>query len=191
MKRYGYARVSTFGQAAHGNSLEAQTEALKAAGAEEIVSDSWTGKTMDRPGLQKLLGRLQPGDELIVTKLDRFARTVGQASDLITNLIDRGVVVNVLNIGRLTNDATSILMRNMLLAFAQFERDMIVERTQEGRAVARTKPGYREGRHRKYSHQQLDHAMELLKDHSYSQVASLTGISTATLAREKRRRKEA
>lgn len=189
--KYGYARVSTVGQMAHGNSLEAQEEELKKAGAEEIVSDSWTGKTMDRPGLQKLLGRLQPGDEIIVTKLDRFARTVGQASDLITDLIDRGVVVNVLNIGRLSNDATSTLLRNVLLAFGQFEREMIVERTQEGRAVARTKPGYREGRHRKYSVAKMDHAMELLKDHSYSQVASLTGISTATLAREKRRRKEA
>ena len=65
---------------------------------------------------------------------------------------------------------------------------MIVERTQEGRSIARQKPGYREGRPKKYSSAQIDHAIDLLSDHSYTQVVDMTGISRATLAREKRRR---
>ena len=176
---YGYARVSTYGQAAHGNSLEEQKRQLRKAGAEEIFADVFTGKTTERPELQKLVDRLKNGDTLIVTKLDRLGRSVAQASALITKLIDAGITVNVL---------VSTLLRNILLSFAQFERDMIVERTQEGRAIARQRDGYREGRPKKYTRAQIDHAMELLDDHSYKQVVEMTGISRATLAREKQKK---
>lgn len=186
-KIYGYARVSTVGQAKDGNSLEVQESALRAAGATEIFVDAFTGTKMERPEFDRMNSLLQKGDTLIVTKLDRFARTVGQASELITDLIDRGVKVNVLNLGVLDNSSMSVLMRNILLSFAQFERDMIVQRTQEGRAIARTKEGYREGRPKKYTGAQLRHAMELLKDHSYTQVARMTGISKSTLLREKKK----
>ena len=94
----------------------------------------------------------------------------------------------MLNVGVLSNDSVSVLLRNILLSFAQFERDMIVERTQEGRAIARQRDGYREGRPRKYSRKQMDHAMDLLDGYSYKQVVEMTGISRATLARERRRR---
>lgn len=187
---YGYARVSTSGQAKDGNSLEAQENALRTAGATEIFVDTFTGTKMERPEFDRLNALLKTGDVLIVTKLDRFARTVGQASELITSLIDRGITVNVLNLGILDNSSISVLMRNILLSFAQFERDMIVQRTQEGRAVARTKEGYREGRPKKYTGPQLRHAMDLLKDHSYTQVAAMTGISKSTLIREKKRYQE-
>ena len=136
---YGYARVSTYGQAAHGNSLEEQKRQLRLAGAEEIYADIFTGKTTERPELKKLVGCLNKGDTLIVTKLDRLGRSVAQASALITKLIDAGITVNVLNVGVLSNDSVS-------------------------------------------------HAMELLDDHSYKQVVEMTGISKATLAREKLRR---
>ena len=81
---YGYARVSTKGQAKDGNSLESQQAALKTAGAEKIYVDSFTGTKMNRPQFSELVDVLKPGDTLIVTKLDRFARSISQASDLIT-----------------------------------------------------------------------------------------------------------
>lgn len=143
---YGYARVSTKGQAKDGNSLESQERVLREAGAEVVYTDSFTGTKMDRPQFSLLLNKLESGDTLIVTKLDRFARSVGQASDVITKLIDRGVTVHVLNLGVLSNDSVSTLLRNVLLSFAQFERDMIVQRTQEGKAIARENPDWREGR---------------------------------------------
>lgn len=185
---YGYARVSTYKQAAHGNSLEEQKSQLMAAGAKTVYVDVFTGKKMERPKLQELVKKLKEGDTLVVTKLDRLGRTVSQASELITTLLDTGVTINVLNLGILSNNSVSTLMRNILLCFAQYERDMIVERTQEGRSIARQKPGYREGRPKKYSSAQIDHAIDLLSDHSYTQVVDMTGISRATLAREKRRR---
>ena len=187
---YGYARVSTVGQARDGNSLEAQKAALTAAGAQEIFVDRFTGTKLDRPEFDRLRVALRPGDMLIVTRLDRFARTVGQASELITELIDSGVTVNVLNLGVLSNDSMSVLMRNILLSFAQFERDMIVQRTQEGKAIARTRPGYREGRKPKFSPEQIRHALELLQGHSYTQVEKMTGISKSTLIRAMKKHKE-
>lgn len=84
------------------------------------------------------------------------------------------------------NTPASKLVRNIFFAFAEFERDMIVERTQEGKEVAKKKPGYREGRPKKYSKAQISHALELLEDHSYTQVEDLTGISKSTLIRAKK-----
>lgn len=185
--KYGYIRVSSKGQARDGNSLENQENQLRAAGAEKIYKDVFTGKTMNRPQLNKLIEKAEDGDTIIVTKLDRFARSIGQASETITQLIDRGIRVEVLNVGVLDNSSVSTLFRNMLLSFAQFERDMIVERTQEGKAIARQKPGYREGRPR-IEKTRMDHAMELLEKESYNQVASETGISKSTLIRERKRR---
>ena len=187
---YGYARVSTVGQARDGNSLEAQKVALTAAGAQEIFVDRFTGTKIERPEFARLRALLREGDTLIVTKLDRFARTVGQASELITELIDAGVTVNVLNLGVLDNSSMSVLMRNILLSFSQFERDMIIQRTQEGKAIARMKPGYREGRKPKYTPEQIRHALDLLQEHSYTQVERMTGISKSTLIRAMRKHKE-
>lgn len=185
--KYGYIRVSTRGQAAEGNSLEAQREALIAAGADTIFEDVMTGKNLDRPAFDEMLQTVHDGDEIIVTKLDRFARSVGQASELIAKLIDDGITVYVLNVGKLDNSPTGTLMRNMLLSFAQFERELIIERTQEGKAIARQKPDYHEGRPSKFSRQQIKHALELLKDYSYSQVSEMTGISKSTLVRNMRK----
>ena len=127
---YGYGRVSTKGQAKDGNSLEAQERLLKEHGAEVIYMDSFTGTKLTRPVFDKLIKKLSAGDTLVVAKLDGFARSVSQASDLITELIDKGVRVDVCNLGILDNGSMSTLMRNILLSFAQFEVDMIVERTQ-------------------------------------------------------------
>lgn len=185
---YGYARVSTTEQAKDGNSLEAQKTALKEAGAQVIYSDAFTGTKSHRPGLEKLLGKLQPGDTLVTSKLDRLARSVTDGVKLINGLLERGVVVHVLNMGLMDNTPTGKLIRTVMLAFAEFERDMIVERTQEGRAIARQREDYREGRPPKYKKAQIDHALELLVDHSYKQVEEITGISKSTLIRAKRER---
>lgn len=144
---YGYARVSTNGQARNGNSLEDQEQRLKSAGCEAIYTDSYTGTKMDRPRFGQLLQELKAGDCLVVTKLDRFARTVSGGIDTIRELLNRGVSVRILNMGLIDNTPTGRLMVTMLLGFAEFERDMIVERTSAGKEVARaTKPGWREGR---------------------------------------------
>lgn len=187
---YGYCRVSTKGQAKDGNSLEAQEQSLRENGAEIIYSDAFTGTRTDRPELDKLLSVLKEGDRVIITKLDRIARSAAQGADLIQGLLDKGIAVHVLNMGLMDNTATGKLIRTIMLAFAEFERDMIVERTQEGKAIAKKNPDYKEGRPKQYKKKQIEHALELLNDHSYKQVTEITGISKSTLIRAKRALKE-
>ena len=186
---YGYARVSTKGQAKDGNSLEAQEKALRESGANEIYVDAFTGTKTDRPEFDKLMNKIQKGDTLIVTKLDRFARSMSQGSELVSDLIERGIKVYILNIGVMDNTPSSKLIRNVFFAFAEFERDMIVERTMEGKAIAKQNPDFREGRPKKYSRKQIEHALELLDSNSYKQVEDLTGISKSTLIRAKKKRR--
>lgn len=190
---YGYARVSTKGQAKDGNSLEAQEKALRAAGATEIYREAFTGTKTERPEFTKLIDELQEGDTLVVTKLDRIARTAAKGIELVDGLLNRGIKIHILNMGLLDNSTTGKLIRNIFFAFAEFERDMIVERTQEGKAIARATAKakgekFKEGRPVVYSRQQKEHALELLNDHSYTQVEAMTGISKSTLIRFKRKK---
>jgi DNA invertase Pin-like site-specific DNA recombinase len=184
--KIGYARVSTKGQAKDGNSLEHQEKLLKENGAEQIYMDAFTGTKSHRPELDRLLNNIQPGDTLIVTKLDRIARSTIQGIELLETLMDKGVIVHVLNIGLMDNTPTGKLIRNIFLAFAEFERGMIVERTQEGKHIARQNPDFREGRPKKFSKAQMNHALELLEDHSYKEVSAMTGISVSSIQRARR-----
>lgn len=166
--------------------LEAQEEKLREDGAIEIFSDSFTGTKADRPKFNELLAKLKSGDTLIVTKLDRVARSLSQGNDLVNDLIGRGVRVNILNIGIMDSTPANRLVRNIFFSFAEFERDMIIERTAEGKAIARQDLDFREGRPKIYNNKQVSHALELLESHTYKQVGELTGISKSTMIRAKR-----
>ena len=187
---YGYARVSTAKQMKDGNSIEDQTKQLKEAGAQEIITDAYTGTKLDRPNFTKMLERLQQGDTLIVTKLDRLARSAVDGNQIVQELHKKGIRIHILNMGMADDTTMGRLVVSMLLAFAEFERDMIVERTQAGKAAARAKGKRVDGRPKKFHPAQLDHAMQLLEEgHSFTDVEEKTGISKSTLVREKRSRK--
>ena len=145
---YGYSRVSTKGQARDGNSLADQRKQLLEAGvaAENIYADAFTGTKCERPEFSRLLSVLSEGDVLVVCKLDRFARSAADGIRICEELISRGVKVHVLNMGMLDNSTTGKLIRGIFFCFAEFERDMIIERTAAGKAVARENPEWREGR---------------------------------------------
>ena len=145
--RYGYARVSSRGQQRDGNSLEDQEKKLRAAGCDEIVSEAFTGTKLDRPKFTKLIDKMQPGDTLIVCKLDRFARTASEGVTLVKELLGKGISVHVLNMGLVEDTPNGRLILNIMLAFAEYERDMIVERLADGKAEAKcSNPDYKEGR---------------------------------------------
>ncbi|MEK4031032.1 recombinase family protein [Pseudobacillus sp. FSL P4-0506] len=180
--KYGYARVSTVGQ-----DLQAQLNTLEAEGCNAIYSEKFTGTRTDRPEFQRLLTAIQPGDTLVVTKLDRFARSAIEAIQTVRELFERDIKVHVLNMGLVENTPTGRLIFNVMSSFAEFERDLIVERTQEGKAIAKQRPDFREGRPRKYTRKQIEHALDLLELHSYKEVEEITGISKSTLIRAKRK----
>lgn len=144
---YGYERVSTKGQAKDGNSLEAQEKQLRENGATIIFRESYTGTKKHRPELDKLMSVLTDGDTLVVTKLDRIARSTVHGINIIEELLAKGVTIHILNMGKFDNSPAGKLMRTIFFAFAEFERDMIVERTSEGKAICReNNPEWREGR---------------------------------------------
>jgi DNA invertase Pin-like site-specific DNA recombinase len=122
----------------------------------------------------------------MVTKLDRIARTAEEGIRLVRNLVDKKIHVHILNMGIANNTAMGKLMITIMSGFAEFERDMIIERTQAGKEIARKNSNFREGRPKKFTKSQLDWAMELLKRNSYKNVVKMTGISKSTLIREKR-----
>lgn len=183
---YGYARVSTRKQV-DGNSLQEQCSLLQQEGCQVIIQEQFTGSKMGRPKFDDLMGQLQPGDKLMVTKLDRFARNVTEGIEVVRALFSRGVKVHVLNVGLLEDTAMGNFFLTTLLAVAELERNMIIERTQSGKEVARSKDGFKDGRPPKYTAYQIRNALELLKNHSYKEVDAMTGISKSTLIRERNR----
>lgn len=181
---YGYCRVSTKGQL-EGNSIEDQTKAIKEKyESAEIIIESFSG-VKERPIFNELLEKLSSGDLLVVTKLDRFCRSTKEGLQHIDKLRSKGVNIHILNMGLIEDTAMGRLIITNLLAYAEFERSMIIERTQSGKAIAKQRDDFREGRPRKFGKEQIEHALELLENNSYKQVERLTGISKSTLIRAK------
>ena len=182
--KFAYARVSTRKQSRDGNGLDDQIAQLKIVGYDELIVEEFTGSTTKRPKLDALIQRLQTGDTIIVTKLDRFARTTAEGSKLISDLLQRGVAVHILNMGLIDNTPTGKLITHILLAFAEYERDLIIERTQAGKEIARSKNGFRDGRP-PIDQKRKDFAVDLiLNQHkTYREVVELTGLSKSTLIR--------
>lgn len=185
---YGYIRVSTRRQAVRGNSLEEQQEVLRGYGCQEIFQDVFTGSEMERPGFEALAAKVQAGDTIIVTKLDRLGRTAIEGYNTVKRLVDGGVTVNILNMG-IVDISTPVgkATLQIMLAFAEMEREMIVERTQGGRAYKRaTDPEYREGRP-PLPRMQVQAALEDLERYSYREAAARHGISESSLYRAARK----
>jgi DNA invertase Pin-like site-specific DNA recombinase len=191
----GYVRVSTTAQ-----DLKVQKAELVAAGVspDRIYEDKATGKNADRPGLKKLREQVQPGDQVVVYKIDRVARSLRDLLNVTYELGQRGVgfrsLHDPINIDGHTDDPMAQAMADaqfqMLGVFAQLERAFIVGRTAAGREFAaaedkRLKRPSRFGRKPKLSGKQLTLARSLLKDgeHDLASAAELLGVHRTTLYR--------
>ena len=191
-KIYGYVRVSTRGQL-DGNSMEEQTNKILDRYPNAIIIEEWYSGAKEREVFNNVIEKLAAGDTLVITKLDRFCRTTKEGLGYIDNLMSRDIKIHILNMGLIEDTPMGRLIVTNLLAFAEFERSMIQERTQSGKAIAKTKEGYREGRPKKYSKKQLDNALSMLSinggNKSYNEVSEILGISKSTLIREVRKRR--
>ena len=120
----------------------------------------------------------------MVCKLDRFARTAIEGVQVVRELFERGIRVHILNMGLVENTLTGNLILTVMLAFAEYERGTIVERTQTGKAVARQDPNFKDGRPKKFKPEQIALALSLLEQgKTYRQITTMTGISKSTLIR--------
>lgn len=181
MAVYGYARVSTQGQ-----DLKDQVAQLVKAGVEpaNIFQEKFTGTTAKRPQFKLLRSKLKGGDELVVAKLDRLGRKTSDVISFLDQCSNKNITVNVLNMGRLDNTPGGRLMRNVISSFAEYERDMIVSRTQEGKAYAKQhNPSYHEGRPKRRITDRYQRAYNYSLTHSIRETALMTGISESTVKR--------
>ena len=185
---YGYARVSSPTQ-----SLDTQLAQLTAVGCEEIFQEKLSGRSLTpRTQFAALLDRLTRGDRVVVTKLDRFARSTQDALNTMATFTERGVSLVVLNMGGdVVDTSTAIgkLLITVLAGIAEFEADLIKERQREGIAAAKVRGVYK-GRPRTYTahHQGLVHALALFSDRNHNhltvnEICAITRISRATLYR--------
>jgi DNA invertase Pin-like site-specific DNA recombinase len=186
----GYARVSTADQ-----DLTSQRDALLRLGVLDsnlYVDHGLTGTNRVRPGLREALAAVRDGDTFVVTKLDRFARSVKDSRDIADELTMKGVA---LNLGGSRYDLThpvGPLLFNVLAIVAEFERDLISMRTKEGMAVARAK-GHLKGKQPKLSTAQRKLLLDVQDRGEYTQaeIAELFNVSRTTVYRELQRRRTA
>jgi len=180
--KIGYARVSTDGQ-----DLTAQRNALVALGVEAdriYVDHGFTGTNRDRPGLREAMAACRSGDMLVVTKLDRLARSVTDARDIVDELTRRHVKLNIGGSVHDPTDPVGRLLFNVLAMVAEFEADLMRARTREGMAVARAK-GRLRGRKPKLSSKQEAHLVELWRagGHTTAELAELFSVARSTVYR--------
>lgn len=175
MALLGYARVSTSQQ-----KLDLQLSALQAQGVREdrLFTDKASGKDEQREGLQRLLGRAERGDLILVTKLDRLGRNTGDMITIIEELDARGVAVRFLDDGISTEGSMGKMVVTILSAVAQAERERIMERTNEGREAAQAS-GVKFGRKR--SIDRLAVLQALGDGQGATSVAKTFGISRAAV----------
>ena len=173
----GYARVSTPDQ-----SPASQLDALKAAGCERVFTETASGSRRDRPELDRALDYLRKGDVLVVWRLDRLARSVRQLVDTAADLKGRGIELRSLHDAIDTSSATGRLTFHLFAALAEFERDVIQDRTAIGLAAARAR-GKRGGRPRKLGKKELDLARALLVEGStsFAEIARQVHVAPSTL----------
>lgn len=181
--KYGYARVSTVHQKKDGYSLEDQRNLLKEEGCHVIIEEQYTGSRMDRPKFQRLCKEMKEGDTLVVCKLDRFARTVVEGALTCRELMQRGIRIHILNMGIIEDTPVGRLILTTFLAFAEFERDIIRERTMAGKELARQRPGYHEGRPQIYSKEEKERAVLIATELSVRMTAQVTGVARSTIQR--------
>ena len=176
---YGYARVSTSDQKA-----QLQLDALQAAGCQQVfVDEGISGSAATRPALSKAFAALKAGDVLVVWRLDRLGRSLSHLIQLTGQLGEQGIGFRSLTEAIDTTSSSGRLLFYIMGALAEFERNLIVERTQAGLAAAK-KRGTRLGRRPKLTPAQVAHARKLIEGgESPRHVARTLDVSTATLYR--------
>lgn len=190
-KKYGYARVSTKNQFNHETYLN-QFEKLKNEGISEenIYFDNYSGKSAkDRENLNKLLELVIDGDTVVTTKLDRLARNASDALEIAEQLNKKGVKLHILNMGLIDNSPIGKLMFTVFSAFSEFERDLIVERMQEGKEYKRKHdPTFKDGRKSKLNTKQLEIIYKHFSDGilTNEEIANMFNVSRRTIMYRKK-----
>lgn len=179
---FGYARVSTEQQ-----SLDRQLDMLERYGVDKIYNEKMTGTKRNRPELEKLMERLTEGDTVVVESLSRLGRSTKDLIWLMETFNSKGVNLVSLKESIDTTSSTGKLLFTLMSALAQFERDVIADRTREGLASARAR-GRKGGRPATNS-EMIRRAVKLYnsRDYSVKEITELTGVRRSTLYKHLRK----
>lgn len=182
---YGYCRATTSKQLESGY-LDEQENLItdRYFGCEILRETSLDMNT--KPVFDDLLKRLRADDTIVVTRLDRFATSISDTFETIRDLRTRGVKIHILNIGLFDSSVLGNILYDTIFAINEFEKALLVERIQSGKNKAKKTSGFREGRPKKYTDEQIKEAVEMLNSYSYKKVEEMTGISKSTLIRAKK-----
>ena len=177
--RLGYGRVSTQDQ-----NLDAQADALKAAGADKVFIEKITGTKASRPELDKLREQMRKGDIVVITRLDRLGRSTKDLLAISSELEEKGVELEVLEQNINTKTPEGKLFFTMIAAFSQFEHDLMVARTKDGLAAARAR-GRLGGRKPKLSEAQKKQLKKLYDERELTvrEIAEMFNITPPTVYR--------
>lgn len=177
-QKIGYARVSTLDQ-----NLDRQTDMLRAYGVDKLYTEKMSGTRRDRPELTRLLEQLEEGDTVIVESLSRLGRSTRDLIELVELFQKKGVQLVSLKESIDTSSSTGKLLFTIMSALAQFERDVIADRTREGLQAARARGHF--GGRPKTDAKKLQQALKLYRSGQYTarEIKELTGITKSTLYR--------
>lgn len=167
--------------------LKKQVSLMEQENPDKVVIEKLpTGKEKKYDVFWKMFHQLKPGDTLVIPSIDRVSHSANDFSGMLAGLLNRGVKVRVLNMGTFDNSTEGMTWQRAIKAFAEFEKAMIVERTQESKAAAREDITFREGRPKKFTRQEISAALKMLEaGNSFREVSKKTGISASTLQRER------
>nr|WP_011100842.1 recombinase family protein [Limosilactobacillus fermentum]CAD59900.1 putative resolvase [Limosilactobacillus fermentum] len=184
--KYGYARVSGTSQ-----DLAEQIGELKQQGISDknIYSEKFTGTKEQRPQWKILFHKLQKGDEVVFTKVDRIGRTVKVAIDIVDELLNRGVKVYIIQLNGYVNKSNTMgkMLFNFLTVMAEFEHDMIVDRLKRGKEYAKKhNPNFHQGRPKRRITDRYRKIYDYSLEHSIRETALATGVSESTVKRIRR-----
>lgn len=182
---YGYCRATTQKQIELGY-LEEQKNRIRERYFDSIMYNEKSIDMNNKPEFEKLIKILTPGDTLVVTTLDRFAKSIEDAYDVIKRLRENDINLHILNIGLIDDSILGRIIYDTLTAVSEFDKALLVERIQTGKNKAKKSKGYKEGRPKKYSKETIEEALNMLNSYSYKKVEEMTGISKSTLIRAKK-----
>ena len=182
---YGYCRAAASKQIELGY-LEEQEDLIKERYYDSIIFKESSLDMNVKPEFEKITNPLNPEDILVVTQLDRFATSIGDAVDIIASIRDKQASIHILNIGLVDFSILGNILFKTLCAVNNFDKALLVERIQSGKNKAKKTSGFKEGRPKKFSEEQIQEALDMLNSYSYKKVEELTGISKSTLIRAKK-----
>lgn len=178
-KIYGYARETVI----KNDTIDIQKKSLNDNGTGDIITDQFNGKNRDKPNLENLLIKLDKEDTLIIARLDIIADSTKEAYNTLLELHKKGVIINILDMGIIDDTVIGEAILNTIKAFTVFENNIRTKHLQEGRTRHRRNIKYKDGRKSKYTKEQINEALEMLKSNTYDKVVEKTGIPKSTLYR--------